>query len=61
VQLGPDTTVLARGPALGRDAVRRHTPGTRVALSWTRDEERLFDGDGNALTASVTLKETNHA
>ena len=61
VQLGPDTTVLARGPALGRDAVRRHAPGTRVALSWTRDEERLFDGDGNALTASVTLKETNHA
>ena len=35
VQLGPDTTVLTRGPALGRDAVRRHAPGTRVALSWS--------------------------
>ena len=61
VRLGPETTVLTRGPALGRDAVRRHTPGTRVALAWEQDEERLFDGDGNALTASVTLKETNHA
>ena len=30
VRLGPDTTVLTRGPALGRDAVRRHAPGTHV-------------------------------
>jgi putative spermidine/putrescine transport system ATP-binding protein len=61
VRLGPDTTVLTRGPALGRDAVRRQTPGTRVTLAWEPDEERLFDADGNALTASVTLKETNDA
>jgi len=61
VRLGPDTTVLTRGPALGRDAVRRHTPGTRVALAWEQDEERLFDADGHAVAASVTLKETNHA
>lgn len=61
VRLGPDTTVLTRGPALGRDAVRRHTPGTRVALAWEPDEERLFDADGNALAASVTVKETNDA
>jgi putative spermidine/putrescine transport system ATP-binding protein len=61
VRLGPDTTVLTRGPALGRDAVRRHAPGTRVALAWEPDEERLFDADGNALTASATLKETNDA
>jgi putative spermidine/putrescine transport system ATP-binding protein len=61
VRLGADTTVLTRGPALGRDAVRRHTPGTRVALAWEQDEERLFDADGNAVTTSVTLKETNHA
>ncbi|HUN40496.1 MAG TPA: ABC transporter ATP-binding protein [Acetobacteraceae bacterium] len=61
VQLGPDTTVLTRGPALGRDAVRRHAPGTRVALSWEPAEERLFDADGKALVAAVTMKETNDA
>jgi len=61
VQLGPDTTVLARGPALGRDAVRRHAPGTHVALSWEPAEERLFDAAGNALAAAVTVKETNDA
>ncbi len=61
VRLGPDTTVLTRGPALGRDAVRRHSPGMRIALAWGSDEERLFDAEGNALTASVTLKETNDA
>ena len=61
VQLGPDTIMLTRGPALGRDAVRRHAPGTRVALSWEPAEERLFDADGNALTAAVTVKETNDA
>jgi len=61
VQLGPDTTVLARGPALGRDAVRRHTPGTRVALSWEPAEERLFDADGNALAASIIVKEIHDA
>jgi putative spermidine/putrescine transport system ATP-binding protein len=60
VRLGPETTVLTRGPALGRDAVQRHTPGTRVALAWERDEERLFDADENALAASVTLEEINH-
>ncbi len=61
VRLGPDTTILTRGPALGRDAVRRHAPGTRVALAWEPDEERLFDANGNALTAAITLKETNDA
>jgi putative spermidine/putrescine transport system ATP-binding protein len=61
VQLGPDTTVLTRGPALGRDAVRRHAPGTRVALSWERAEECLFDADGNVLAAAATEKETNDA
>jgi putative spermidine/putrescine transport system ATP-binding protein len=61
VRLGTDTTVLTRGPALGRDAVRRHKPGSPVALAWQPDEERVFDADGNALTASVTLKETNDA
>jgi len=61
VRLGPDTTILTRGPALGRDAVRRHPPGTHVALAWEQDEERLFDADGNALAASVTMEETSHA
>ena len=61
VRLGPDTTVLTRGPALGRDAVRRYAPGTRVALGWEADEERLFDADGNAVRTSAILKETNHA
>jgi putative spermidine/putrescine transport system ATP-binding protein len=61
VRLGPDTTMLARGPALGRDAVRRHAAGTPVALAWEQEEERVFDADGSAVMASVTLKETNHA
>jgi putative spermidine/putrescine transport system ATP-binding protein len=61
VRLGPETTILARGPALGRDAVHRHPAGTRVALAWAADEERLFDADENPLSASVTLKETNDA
>jgi putative spermidine/putrescine transport system ATP-binding protein len=61
VRLGPDTTILTRGPALGRDTVQRHAPGARVALAWAQDEERLFDADGNTMTASVALKETNHA
>jgi putative spermidine/putrescine transport system ATP-binding protein len=60
VRLGLETTVLTRGPALGRDAVQRHTPGTRVALAWEQDEERLFDADERALMASVTLEEINH-
>jgi len=61
VQLGPDVTVLARGPALGRDAVRRYPTGTRVALAWQPDEERLFDAEGHALAASVVMKETHDA
>jgi putative spermidine/putrescine transport system ATP-binding protein len=61
VRLGPDTTVLTRGPALGRDAVPRHAPGTRVALDWEQDEERVFGADGNAVMASATLKETHDA
>jgi putative spermidine/putrescine transport system ATP-binding protein len=61
VRLGTETTVLTRGPALGRDAVGRHPPGTPVALAWQPDAERLFDADGKTLTASATLKETNDA
>jgi putative spermidine/putrescine transport system ATP-binding protein len=61
VRVGPETTVLARGPALGRDAVRRYPPGTRVALSWTPGEERVFDADGQAITPTLIVKETHDA
>jgi putative spermidine/putrescine transport system ATP-binding protein len=66
VRIGPDTTILARGPGLGPDAAPRHAAGTRVGLAWGPEEERLFDGDGRAIAvlpavAEVTTRETNHA
>jgi putative spermidine/putrescine transport system ATP-binding protein len=61
VRLGPDTTVVSRGPALGRDAVRRYPPGTRVALSWAPSEERVFDPAGRAVSPTLTIKESHNA
>ncbi len=51
--------LLARGPGLGPDATPRHTAGTRVALRWGADDERLFDAGGHAMEA--TIRETSHA
>jgi putative spermidine/putrescine transport system ATP-binding protein len=59
VHIGPDLTLLTRGPGLGPDATPRHTAGTRVALRWGPDEERLFDAAGHAMEAEI--KETSHA
>jgi putative spermidine/putrescine transport system ATP-binding protein len=59
VRIAPDVTLLARGPGLGPDATARHTAGTRVALRWGPDEERLFDASGRAMEADI--RETSHA
>jgi putative spermidine/putrescine transport system ATP-binding protein len=65
VRIGPDITILARGPGLGRDATPRHSAGTRVALRWGPDDERLFDPAGRAINADrskpAIIRETNHA
>ena len=59
VRIAPNLTVLTRGPGLGPDATPRHTAGTRVALRWEAEDERLFDAEGRAMQA-VTW-ETSHA
>jgi putative spermidine/putrescine transport system ATP-binding protein len=59
VRIGPDLTLLARGPGLGPDATSRHTAGTRVALRWEAEDERLFDAAGHAMEADI--RETSHA
>lgn len=59
VYIAPDVTLLARGPGLGPDAASRHSAGTRVALRWGAEDERLFDADGHALQQSI--RETHHA
>ena len=59
VRIGPDVTLVARGPGLGPDAAPRHTAGTRVALRWGAEDERLFDAAGHAMQADI--RETSHA
>ncbi len=59
VRIDADVTVLARGPGLGPDATPRHTAGTRVALRWEAEDERLFDAAGRAMEADI--RETSHA
>jgi putative spermidine/putrescine transport system ATP-binding protein len=59
VRIGPDLTLLARGPGLGPDATQRHTAGSRVALRWGAEDERLFDAAGRAVEADI--RETSHA
>ncbi|HSU04196.1 MAG TPA: ABC transporter ATP-binding protein [Acetobacteraceae bacterium] len=49
VRLDPEAAVVVRGPGLGADAARRYDPGTRVALSWTQADERLFNAEGRPL------------
>jgi hypothetical protein len=65
VRIGPDITILARGPGIGRGATRRHSAGARVALHWGPDDERLFDPAGRAMHADpneqAIIRETNHA
>jgi hypothetical protein len=56
---------MARGPGLGADATPRHSAGTRVALRWGPEDERLFDEAGHAMNANTgeraINRETNHA
>ena len=54
VRIGPDVTLLARGPGLGPDAAPRHTAGTRVALRWGAEDERLFDAAGHADAGAIS-------
>jgi putative spermidine/putrescine transport system ATP-binding protein len=65
VRIGPEITLLARGPGLGPDAVSRHAAGTRVALDWAADDEFLFDGDDRPVPVAtqdrISAKETHHA
>ncbi len=64
VRIGPDATILARGPSVGPDAARRLPAGSTVALSWTAEDERLFDTDDRAMAAESAMqlapKETDH-
>ncbi len=59
VRISPNLTLLARGAGLGADATRRHTAGTRVALRWEAEDERLFDAQGRVMQA--VSRETSHA
>ncbi len=59
VRVAPNLTLLTRGPGLGPDATPRHTAGTRVALRWEAEDERLFDSEGRAVQA--VSRETSHA
>jgi putative spermidine/putrescine transport system ATP-binding protein len=65
VRLGPDVTLLTRGPAIGPDAAPRVPAGSRVALLWTAADERLFDSEDHAVPAepalSIVSRETDHA
>jgi putative spermidine/putrescine transport system ATP-binding protein len=65
VRIGPDITILARGPSLGPDATHRRSAGTRVALRWGPGDERLFDSADRPMVAGPTeqaiIRETNHA
>jgi putative spermidine/putrescine transport system ATP-binding protein len=60
IRIAPDITLLTRGPAGGPDATPRHGAGTRVALVWGVDDERLFDANDHAMQRS-TNRETHDA
>jgi len=65
VRLGPEVTMVARGPGLGPDATPRQPAGTRVALHWSSDDEFLFDANDRPVQAAAvqynSTRETNHA
>jgi putative spermidine/putrescine transport system ATP-binding protein len=64
VRIGPDVTILVRGAGIGPDAAPRLPAGSLVALSWTAEDERLFDHDDRAVPADpavpVVQRETDH-
>ncbi len=53
VRLGPEASVLVRGPGLGPDAAPRFAAGARVALHWSAAEERVFDESDRPLPAAM--------
>jgi putative spermidine/putrescine transport system ATP-binding protein len=65
VRLGPEVTLLARGPGFGPAAAPRQPAGTRVALHWSADDEFLFDASDRPVMAVAphfsSTRETNHA
>jgi putative spermidine/putrescine transport system ATP-binding protein len=58
VRIDADTVLVTRGPAIGVDAARRHVAGTRVALSWSSADERLFDAQGQPMPVTVAREAT---
>ena len=46
VQLDGGDELIVRGAGLGPDAAQRYEPGARVALTWSADAERVFEGGG---------------
>lgn len=60
VRIGPDVTLLVRGPGLGPDAAPRHSAGTRVGLFWGAEDERVFDAQDQPIRQS-TSRESSHA
>ncbi len=63
VRVGPDLTILTRGPGLGQDATPRRPPGTRVTLHWDAADEFLFDRHERPVRPidATTARETSHA
>jgi putative spermidine/putrescine transport system ATP-binding protein len=63
VRLGPDVTILMRGPGIGPDAMARWPAGARVTLHWSAADEFLFDANDRPLQPGRThvREETNHA
>jgi putative spermidine/putrescine transport system ATP-binding protein len=51
VRVDAETEIIARGPAIGLDAAHRHPPGSRVTVTWTAADEKLFDSEGRPLPA----------
>jgi putative spermidine/putrescine transport system ATP-binding protein len=64
VRIGPDATILARGPGIGPNAAPRLPAGSAVAVCWDAAEERLFDEDDRAVAADPAVpavqRETDH-
>jgi putative spermidine/putrescine transport system ATP-binding protein len=57
IRLGPELTVLARGPG----SAARYQAGTHVGLDWTADDEFLFDANDRPASHRAAIRETNHA
>jgi putative spermidine/putrescine transport system ATP-binding protein len=63
VRVGPDLTILTRGPGLGPDATPRRPHGARVTLHWDAADEFLFDPHERPIrpTDASTARESSHA